>query len=70
MTVSQAAERLFPGVTFDTALPQPWVDWAREKGVDVRGHFVWGYPKGEGNVFGRPLPLTEKAKLFLERNKS
>ncbi len=64
-TVSEAAERLFPGVTFDTALPQPWVDWAREKGTDVRGHFVWGYDD-KAPTFGRPLPLTDKAVLFLE----
>ena len=65
-TVSDAAERLYPGITFDTALPQPWVNWARDdKGVDVRGQFVWGYDK-KAPAFGRPLPLTAEANQFLE----
>jgi hypothetical protein len=44
-TVNQAAEERYPGVTFDTALPQQWVDAMSERGFDVRGHFITLYPK-------------------------
>ena len=44
-TVNQAAEERYPGKTFDTALPQQWVDAMSERGFDVRGHFITLYPK-------------------------
>ena len=53
-TVGELARTLYPGRTYDTALPQHWVDAMRERGFDVRGHFVWEIQE----VFGRPLPLT------------
>lgn len=58
-SVSAAAERMYPGVTFDTALPQPWVDAMRAESKEVRGHFVWLYP--EGCTFGMPAPVTVEA---------
>ena len=65
-TKDQAAKRLWPDITYDCALPQPWVDAARDvDGFDVRPHFVWGYPPG--SVFGRPLPLSDEGKAYLRR---
>ena len=43
-TVSELAKQKYPGDTFDTALPQQWVDAMKERGFDVRGHFVTLYP--------------------------
>ena len=65
LTVDKLADLLYPGVTYDTALPQPWVnDCSRNKNFDPRGMVVWGYPKG-CSVFGDPLPLTLEAQDFL-----
>jgi len=44
-TVNQAAEERYPGVTFDTALPQQWVNIMANRGFDVRRNFVTLYPK-------------------------
>jgi len=62
-TVSQAAERMYPGVTFDTALPQPWVNEMADLDMDVRGNVVWGYP--ENSTFGFPLPVTTDGALMV-----
>jgi hypothetical protein len=45
MTVSEAAEKLYPGMTFDTALPQNWVNFMTKMRWNPVGHWVWGYPK-------------------------
>ena len=45
MKLNELAEKTYPGVTFDTALPQQWVDAMSERGFDVRSHFVTLYPK-------------------------
>lgn len=45
MTVGEAAETIYPGQCFDTALPQDWVNRMYERGFDVRGHFVTLYPR-------------------------
>lgn len=61
MTVKEAAEAR--GInSFDTALPQGWVDevWS-EYGYDVRGHFVMSYDKGP---MGNPAPITEEGVLM------
>ena len=55
-TVGEAARARYPGVTFDTALPQGWVNKAIERGFDPRGHVVWGYP--DGCLFGRAMAVT------------
>lgn len=60
-TVYAAATRQYPGITFDCALPQGWVDslpW------DPRGHVVWGYPTG--SFSGTPLPITEHGRSMLK----
>jgi hypothetical protein len=56
-TANQAAEERYPGVTFDTALPQQWVDAMSERDFDVRGHFVTLYPKGKA-AFPYMAPVT------------
>jgi hypothetical protein len=45
MELNELAEKTYPGVTFDTALPQQWVNRMAYRGFDVRGHFVTLYPK-------------------------
>jgi hypothetical protein len=61
-TKSEAAQRLYPGLIFDTTLPQWWVDSYTE--IDVRPHFVWGYP--ERSIFGYPVPITEEGERIAE----
>jgi hypothetical protein len=60
-TKEAAAARIYPGITFDCALPQPWVDG---HAFDVRPHFVWGYP--QSYLFGLPLPLTHEGRDWLD----
>jgi hypothetical protein len=55
-TTEELAGLLYPGITFDTALPQDWVDLTHTYGFDPRGTVVWLYRKGD--IFGRPQPLT------------
>ena len=64
MTKGDFAKDIYPDITYDTALPQPWVDQImRECNFDPRPCVVWGYPKG--SCFGMPLPLTLAAADFL-----
>jgi hypothetical protein len=51
-------------VTFDTALPQDWVDWFAElTGYAAFGEFVWCY---DGSILGFSVPLSIQAlKLML-----
>jgi len=58
--------------TYDYALPQPWVDeWCKKlkaQGVtydDLIFGFVWLYDE-EAKTFGRPFPLTNRARFILE----
>ena len=44
-TFNELAEQTYPGVTFDTALPQQWVNVMAERGFDVRRNFVTLYPE-------------------------
>lgn len=68
-TVSEAAERMWPNIAFDGALPQEWVNAAREEDrFDVRGNFVWGYP--DGSVIGFPLPITHEGASYLYEQKT
>jgi hypothetical protein len=62
--ISEYTSQLYPGVSFDTALPQSWVDAMANRGFDLRGQVVWGYPK-EGGLYGCPLPLTEEAMMAM-----
>lgn len=46
--------------TFDTALPQGWVNSIIDKyHVSPVGMFVWWYPKD--SILGKPFPLTDYA---------
>ena len=64
-TVGQAAERMYPDVTYDTALPQTWVDAHLNDGTEVLGHFVWLYPSG--SRFGMPAPITVEGVQMMYR---
>jgi hypothetical protein len=59
MTKGELAALVYPNTTFDTALPQQWVNRCMDLGFDPRPCFVWGYPAG--TVMGQPLPLTAEA---------
>ena len=62
---SRQAGKLYPDLTFDSALPQPWVDeMLRVYEFDVREHFVWGYPSG--SFIGGPFPVTQIGADWLE----
>jgi len=59
LTVDQLAQRWYPDTTYDTALPQTWVQSMQERGLDPRGHFVTMYPKDTG-PFGYMAPITRE----------
>ena len=63
MTVGEAAQAL--GLrTYDTALPQDWVDDVkRVTGTYPAGMFVWCYDHARS--FGEPFPLTPLAVHIL-----
>lgn len=62
-TKGDLIDLLNPQVTFDTALPQDWVNHITKMGFDPRGQVVWAYPRG--TLFGLPMPLTEEARTAL-----
>ena len=62
-TVTQAADRMWPGITYDTAIPIDWFNQALGRDFNPGGQIVWGYPKGY--LFGTPLPLTVEAVNYL-----
>ena len=49
-TIPELARETYPDRTFDTALPQQWVNRMADRGFDVRGHFVTLYPTS--SMFG------------------
>jgi len=59
------ADQLIPNETYDTALPQGWVNWCLTRGFDPRPHVVWLY-KDSHAVCGAPLALTVEACDALE----
>jgi hypothetical protein len=65
MTVGEAGRTVYPGIVFDTALPHNWCLAMKRLGVEVYGHWVWGYPSKsqwpEAPLTGIPLPLTQEA---------
>ena len=63
-TKSELAGLLYHGVTFDTALPQQWVDEVTSENFDPRTCVVWGYTK-RCSVLGEPLALTTEAYMSL-----
>ena len=65
----QAKLMLGEDQTYDTALPQDWVDAVRfHCHVNPVGMFVWWYPVN-GGVFGQPFPLTDYAIELLTQMK-
>lgn len=67
-TKLEAAQILYPGLVFDTALPQLWVNEALRAEFDVRPHFIWGYPAH--NILGMPYPLTQEGYDWLRRRQN
>jgi hypothetical protein len=63
-TVGDVAERLYPGITYDTARPISWDKIVRDRGIEPNGRYVWLYPKN-GTIRGFPAPLTQEAALDL-----
>jgi hypothetical protein len=63
MTKTSLASTLYPNLTYDSALPQPWVDLQLSLGFDPVPCVVWGYPSG--CLFGVPFPLTPDAEEYL-----
>lgn len=61
MSVRTLADQLYPGILYDAALPQGWVDGCVGCGYDPRGQWVWGYP-ASGPEGGVPLPLIRDAR--------
>ena len=61
MNKSDQANFVLPGKTYDTALPQPWVEiMNKENGIPYRlliGCFVWLYDE-KAKCFGRPYPIN------------
>ena len=58
LTVQQAADKAYPGLTYDYALPQAFFAECLAGGFDVRGQCVWVY---SDSIFGAPGPLTKGA---------
>lgn len=67
----EIAKSLYPGMTYDTAIPQEWLDKAAKLIPTIPYHdilfsIVWGYPeKGNGGIFGRPMPLTQEGEIVI-----
>jgi len=66
-TVQQAADKAYPGLTYDCALPQVFFDSCLINGFDIRGKCVWVYDKGiKKGWFGAPGPLTRSAAEYFK----
>ena len=59
-TKDELAKLLYPGVTYDVALPQQWVDEVTNEHFDPRYCVVWGYTSRQP-IYGEPLALTQEA---------
>lgn len=67
--LARAANLHSDGWTYDTALPQGWVDDVyRKTGFEPVGMgIVWAYgPRGSGFYSGAPFALTREAAVLLE----
>jgi len=58
-STGELAEHKYPGKTFDTALPQEWVNRMQARGFDPRGHFVTLYPGGSA-MASYMAPVTQE----------
>ena len=56
-SLAQAADKAFPGTTYDYALPQAFFEHCLNNGFDSRGECVWVYQ----DMFVKPGPLTRAA---------
>jgi hypothetical protein len=67
MNKFELTEQLLEGITYDTALPQDWLDEivriTNEDYHEVLFSFVWVYE--EGYIYGRPFALTELGNRVL-----
>lgn len=69
ITCGDLAAALYPGQTYDCALPQAWVDRFNDRyylatgGACLTLAFVWLYP--QGSIFGQPAPLYREAAAWL-----
>jgi hypothetical protein len=63
LTRGEAAEARYSGMTYDHALPDSWVQYARTLGQEVVGHFVWLYE--DNSICGRPGPITPEGDVML-----
>ena len=61
-TVKQAADKAFPGITYDYALPQAFFEDCINNGFDIRGQCVWVYQ----DMFGKPGPLSRAAADYFK----
>lgn len=60
------AERELDRMTYDTALPQDWVDTVLERiNLNPVGHVVWVYP--QGSIFGYPQAIDIFGDVVLGR---
>ena len=70
ITVQQAADKAYPGLTYDCALPQVFFDSCLINGFDIRGQCVWVYDKGNKvicqSIFGAAGPLTRSAAEYFQ----
>ena len=57
ITVKQAADKAYPGITYYYALPQAFFEHCLNDGFDIRGQCVWVYQ----DMFGKPGPLSRAA---------
>ena len=62
LTVKQAADKAYPGLTYDYALPQEFFNSCLDNGFDIRGQCVWVYQ----DMFGKPGPLTQAAADYFK----
>ena len=67
ITVQQAADRAYPGITYDYALPQAFFEHCLNNGFDIRGQCVWVYDRA--SLWGAPGPLTQAAADYFKAQK-
>ena len=65
LNVGETVEELYPGLVYDSALPQEWLDTMIAFEFDPRGQVIWAYPNG--SVIGMAAPLTNEAREHLRR---
>ena len=64
-SLKQAADKAYPGITYDYALPQAFFNSCLDNGFDINGQCVWVYQ----DMFGKPGPLTQAAADYFKAQK-